>query len=345
MSPTRNTPTTAGAPSPHTSTSLLQPNVLLPLTSPSSLLGLLPRAQALEADAVVVRQGAADAGGVDLERGGDAADDDHPEGGHVGGVAAELAEDGLLDHGAAGVPDVAGEDKDDVVEDGVRERRLDLGLDRLAVGLVHALLGEHEHELLPARDDGGDRGQQAERQQVVGGARQVGGRQRGGQGRGQLGQRRGVDVEAEGERQEGEGEVHRGRVDGLAGEGRLGEEEGKKIRSREVQWNDRDVVDGGDPLPRSVTQPAVSLLCSWPPFGGAATKISKIADWLPLQLVWAGGTNPGPEGISYRLCTRNRYRSMLATAAATSVTLGPRGWRFDKQPIYSCETARTGTAF
>nr|POF07667.1 hypothetical protein CFP56_70569 [Quercus suber]POF07668.1 hypothetical protein CFP56_70570 [Quercus suber] len=183
------------------------------------LLRLLARAQALEPDAVVVRQRAADASGVHLQSGSDAASDDHPESRDVSGIAAELAEHGVLDHGAAGVPDVAGDGEDDIVEDGVRNRRLDFRLDRLAVRFVHALLRQHHDQLLPARDDGRDRGQQAQREQVVRGAREVRRRLRRRQRRGELRQRRRVDVKAEGERQEGQREVYGRWVDGLAGVG------------------------------------------------------------------------------------------------------------------------------
>lgn len=89
-------------------------------------------------------------------------------------------------------------------------------LQRLAVGLVQALLGEQLHRLLAARHDGRDGGDQAEREQVVGGAREVVGRREGiGDGIGEVAAQAVQDVEAVAEREEGDGEVDGSGVDGL----------------------------------------------------------------------------------------------------------------------------------
>ena len=91
-----------------------------------------------------------------------------------------------------------------------------LQLQRLAVGLVHALLGEQLHRLLAAGHDCWDRGDQAEREQVVGGARKVVGRREGiGDGIGEVAAQAVQDVEAVAEREEGDGEVDGSGVDGL----------------------------------------------------------------------------------------------------------------------------------
>jgi hypothetical protein len=50
----------------------------------------------------------------------------------------------------------------------VSNDRLRLLLQRLAIGLVHALLREHLHRLLAARHDGWDGGDQAQGEHVVG---------------------------------------------------------------------------------------------------------------------------------------------------------------------------------
>ena len=93
---------------------------------------------------------------------------------------------------------------------------LGLQLQRLAVGLVHALLGEQLHRLLAARHDCWDGGDQAEREQVVGGAREVVGRREGiGDGIGKVAAQAVQDVEAVAEREEGDGEVDGSGVDGL----------------------------------------------------------------------------------------------------------------------------------
>lgn len=93
---------------------------------------------------------------------------------------------------------------------------LGLELQRLAVGLVHALLGEQLHRLLAARHDCWDGGDQAERKQVVGGARKVVGRREGiGDGIGEVAAQAVQDVEAVAEREEGDGEVDGSGVDGL----------------------------------------------------------------------------------------------------------------------------------
>lgn len=89
-------------------------------------------------------------------------------------------------------------------------------LQRLAVGLVQALFGEQLHRLLAAGHDGWDGGDQAEREQVVGGAREVVGRREGvGDGIGEVAAQAVQDVEAVAEREEGDREVDGGGVDGL----------------------------------------------------------------------------------------------------------------------------------
>ena len=93
---------------------------------------------------------------------------------------------------------------------------LRLELQRLAVGLVHALLGEQLHRLLAARHDCRDGGDQAEREQVVGGAGEVvSGRQGIGDDIGEVAAQAVQDVEAVAEREEGDGEVDGSGVDGL----------------------------------------------------------------------------------------------------------------------------------
>jgi hypothetical protein len=117
---------------------------------------------------------------------------------------------------AARVPQICRNSKHQIIRDRVSNHSLGLLLQRLAVGLVQALLGEQLHRLLAAGHDCRDGGDQAEREQVVGGAREVVGRREGvGDGIGEVTAQAVQDVEAVAQREEGDGEVDGGGVDGL----------------------------------------------------------------------------------------------------------------------------------
>jgi hypothetical protein len=120
---------------------------------------------------------------------------------------------GLL---AARVPQICCDREHQVVRDSVSNDGFGLLLQRLAVGLVHALLREHLHRLLASRHDCWDRGDQAEREQVVGGAREVVGWREGiGNDIGEVAAQAVQNIESVAEREEGDGEVDGSGVDGL----------------------------------------------------------------------------------------------------------------------------------
>lgn len=112
---------------------------------------------------------------------------------------------GLL---AASPPHISARGEHQVVCDSVSNGGFGLGLKGFAVGLVHALFGEHLDRLAAASDDSGDGGDQTEREQVVARAGKVGARwQSIGESIWEVATKAVQDVEAVTEREEGEGEV------------------------------------------------------------------------------------------------------------------------------------------
>ena len=86
----------------------------------------------------------------------------------------------------------------------------------IAVGLVHALLGDQHHGLTDAGDEGWDGGDEAGAEQEIACTMQVGGGgEVGADGLWQAGREGVDDVHAEGEGEEGDGEVDDCWMDGL----------------------------------------------------------------------------------------------------------------------------------